>query len=105
DLSRRLIAIREELLGPFHVVAPCPHQGRCGLLAPGNERHWCHHFAEPPAEAFQSADWRRFSTELGIDLRSLPVSFLVLDRAMPKPSPGARQVGRSRRYKGYTTYL
>ncbi|MFM7213295.1 MAG: small ribosomal subunit Rsm22 family protein, partial [Verrucomicrobiota bacterium] len=46
--SRALIAMREELLGSFHPVAPCVHAARCGLLAAGQERHWCHFFANPP---------------------------------------------------------
>lgn len=105
DLSRRLIAIREGLRSSFHLVAPCTHRERCGLLSPENARHWCHHFAKPAPEAFTSAHWARFGRELRIDLRSLPVSFLVLDRREPTAAAGARVVGRPRRYKGYTTYL
>ncbi len=104
-LSRKLITIREELKGGFKVIAPCPHQLRCGILAPENSRHWCHHFAEPAQEAFTSSEWARFGKELGIDLRSLPVSFLVLDRREPKPAPSGRVIGRARKYKGYSTYL
>ncbi len=80
EAGRRLIACREKLRGGFRVVAPCTHQGPCGLLAPGNERHWCHHFAPSPAETFTDGDWARFARLAGIDLRSLPLSWLVLDR-------------------------
>lgn len=105
ELSKKLISIREELQAGFRTIAPCPHQGRCGMLTPENERHWCHHFAKAPAEAFQSAQWREFATSLNIDLRSLPVSFIVLDRKAPEPAPGARVIGRPRRYKGFSSFL
>ncbi len=96
--SLALIAIRERLRTDFHVVAPCPHQGPCGILAPGNEPHWCHHFAPPPGFVFRDRDWARFAREMEIDLRSLPVSFLVLDRrpAPPLPPDTARIIGRPR---------
>lgn len=106
ELSRKLIELRERLLTAFRVVAPCPHQARCGMLAPENARHWCHHFAEPAPEAFTESHWVRFGKELKIDLRSLPVSYLVLDRREVPPVPGPiRVIGRPRRYKGYTNYL
>lgn len=103
DASRRLIAIRERLLGSFRVVAPCTHQARCGLLTAANERHWCHHFADPPTSAFTDAHWARFSALTGIDLRSLPLSYLVLDRrtAPPLPEDTVRLIGRPRVYKGH----
>lgn len=35
----RIIALREHLIGSgAHVAAPCPHDGRCPLMAPD----WCH---------------------------------------------------------------
>ncbi len=77
--SRLLIDVRERLRPDAAVVAPCTHQEACGLLAGGNDRHWCHHFAAPPPEAFTDPGWGRFASETGIDLRSLPVSFLVTD--------------------------
>lgn len=106
ETSRRLIALREELLArsagaALNVIAPCTHLKDCGMLAKGNEPHWCHHFASPPAEVFMDADWTRFSDELGIDLRSLPLSYLVLDRRPrpPLPEGAARLIGRPRVYK------
>lgn len=101
EASLALIAIRERLRTRFHVVAPCLHGGPCGLLAPGNEPHWCHHFAAPPSWVFTDADWGRFASLLGIDLGSLPVSCLVLDRRpAPAPPPGAvRMLGRPRLLK------
>ena len=103
--SRALGAVRERLREHFAIVAPCPHQGACGLLTPGQERHWCHHFAEPPRWVFTDGDWSRFATLTGIDLRALPLSYLVLERradAVPAlPAGAARIIGQPRVYKPY----
>lgn len=100
-VSRALGAVRERLLGTFDVLAPCTHAAACGLLAAGREQDWCHFFARPPAEAFTSAFWRRFSDELGIDLRALPYSFLALARrSEPLVPRGTRVLGRPRLLKG-----
>lgn len=107
EASGRLISIREQLRDSFRVVAPCTHGKACGLLTPENERHWCHHFAEPPPEIFTDSDWIRFGKLAGVDLRSLPYSYLVLDRRpAPEPKPTAvRLLGRPRVYKGYCLVL
>lgn len=107
EASLTLIAIRERLRAHFNLIAPCPHQGRCGILAPENERHWCHHFATPPPEVFTDSGWARFTNQLGIDLRDLPVSFLVLDRrpAPALPTDVARLIGHPRLYKGHAQLL
>ena len=91
----------------MNVVAPCTHQQRCGILDEGNESHWCHHFAKPPSEIFQDGNWTRFAKMTGIDLRSLPLSFLVLDkRPVPTLPPGAtRLIGHPRVYKPYALAL
>ncbi len=104
--SRKLIAIREELNGPMQPVAPCLHSNRCGLLAPENERHWCHFFAPPPNLVYTDSDWVHFGKIMGIDLRSLPASFLVMDRrpvapVAPVPDGRVRVLGKPRMYKGY----
>jgi len=100
--SRRLSARREELRGEHAVLAPCPHQERCGMLAPENERHWCHLFARPPQEAFTEGRWSELGRELSIDLRSLPYSYLALARcALPAASAAtARVLGRPRHRRG-----
>lgn len=106
--SRRLIeAVREELRPQFHAVAPCTHQAQCGLLDPKNAPHWCHHFAQPPAAIFQDSRWSEFGRELGIDLRALPYSFLVLEREVTVPFPPgcSRVLGRPREAKGFTKIL
>jgi len=103
-VSRRLIELRENVRGQLKLWAPCPHQLQCGMQALENQRHWCHHFAEPPQEVFNSGDWTRFGKEMAIDLRSLPLSYLVFDRRPPPPRP-ARLIGRPRVYKGYALAL
>ncbi len=107
ETGRRLSAVRERLLAHFHPVAPCVHRAACGMLAAGNERHWCHFFAHAPAEVFQDAGWALFSRELGIDLRSLPLSFLVMDRRAPLPCPQGtvRMIGHPREYKAHALLL
>ena len=103
DASRKLISARERLLDEFNVVSPCTHKTACGMLSPGNERHWCHHFASPPPEVFTDSNWVRFGKLAGIDLRSLPLSYLVLDRrkVAPLPEDSVRVIGRPRVYKAY----
>lgn len=103
ESSRRLIEFREMAREKFQFVAPCPHQATCGLR--GNEKDWCHFFGEVPSWAHQSAEWREIATRLGIDLRSLPLSYLCLSKsAVELPSRG-RLLGRPRAYKGYVTSL
>src|SRR5205823_5750559 len=106
--SRALIEARERLREHFLPIAPCTHQAACGLRAPENERHWCHHFASPPAGIMADSNWVRFANRAGIDLRSLPYSFLVLERkGLRDPVPGllpdgcSRIIGAPRFYKGY----
>jgi SAM-dependent methyltransferase len=109
--SRRLIAeVREPLLaaGGWVPVAPCTHGRGCGLMAPENERHWCHSFGRAPSEAFQDGGWAELARGQGIDLRSLPYSFLVLARAeagSPGPGGRARLLGAPREYKGFLKVL
>jgi len=108
ETSRKLIAVRERLLARFRVIAPCPHAAACGMLASGNERHWCHHFARVPGYVHTDPGWGRFAQTLEIDLSSVPFSFLVLDRrpAVEKPdSREARVIGVPRYYKGYAKVL
>lgn len=106
ESGRSLQSVRDSLLERFAVVAPCTHGAPCGLQTAGNERHWCHHFADPPPEVFTSGDWARFAARAGIDLRALPYSFLALERGdrgrSPMPPSGTyRILGRPRTYKGY----
>ena len=103
--SRRLIEVRERLLADFTPVAPCTHVACCGMLAPENAPHWCHHFARPPSAIFQDAGWAEFAREIGIDLRSVPYSFLVLARNAVQPPGFSRIIGEPREAKGYARVL
>jgi len=107
ESSLNLIAVRERLRDKMNIIAPCTHQAPCGILAPGNESHWCHHFASPPPEVFTDGNWAKFGELAGVDLRSLPVSFLVLDRRPVPPLPGGavRLIGRPRIYKPHALIL
>jgi hypothetical protein len=105
--SRALCEVRDELRDAFTLIAPCPHQSPCGILAEGNERQWCHHHGEPPRGVKGDPDWIRFAKRAGIDLRSLPYSFLAMERtalraAPPTVPPGiARFLAGARFYKGF----
>lgn len=79
-VARRLQQLRDRIRFSHTLVAPCPHQGVCGLLLPGHENDWCHHFAPPPPGVHADPDWVRFARLAGIDLRSLPYAFLVAQR-------------------------
>ena len=113
DVANQLVAWRERLRKKFSVVYPCPHQGTCGLTAPENAPHWCHHFAAPPAGVFADSNWVKFGQRAGIDLRSLPYSALVLEKtsshaesvsAAPPDSLG-RIIGRPKVSKPYTRFI
>jgi hypothetical protein len=106
-VSRQLGALRDEFLPRFQVVAPCPHGNRCPVLAPGNERDWCHFFAPPPAEIFADSNWVKFGQRAGIDLRSLPYCFVALDRRTPAEPPSglSRVIGRVETFKPYARLL
>jgi len=110
--SRDLSAMRDELRNDFTVVAPCPHQSACGMLAPENEPHWCHFRAPVPKGVLAHGGWVRFGQQAGIDLRSLPYSFLVLERTgVRETTPGlpasgcARVLAGCRFYKGYARLI
>lgn len=104
DISRKLSELRTIFLQAGHqLIAPCTHALSCPMLQSKNERHWCHFFAHPPTEIFQSAFWRKVSHQVGIDLRSLPYSYLVFSRhhSPQWPSDTERLIGHPRSYKGY----
>jgi len=109
EVSRGLQVIRGELLERFRVLAPCPHQGSCGLLGEGRERDWCHFFAHPPVGIFADSNWVKFGQRAGIDLRSLPYAFLALeDKSLPAPAEEkalVRVLGRPRHFKPYARAL
>jgi len=99
--SRALGEVRARLLDTLDVLAPCTHQAACGALAPGNDP-WCHLFARAPQAVYTEGRWAEFGRELGLDLRSLPYSFLALARRgrFTLDGPRARQLGRPRLERG-----
>lgn len=108
ETSRRLASIRATLERAGHrLVAPCTHQNPCPMFAPENDRHWCHFFAPPPTEVFQSAFWRDVSRRVEIDLRSLPYSYLASTR-LEAPAPSLRTerlIGHPRERKAHCQML
>jgi hypothetical protein len=107
-VSRQIIGIRETLTASFHIVAPCPHQGACGLLAVGRERDWCHFFAEPPPGVQNDSNWVRFGHRAGVDLRSQAYAYLVLEKkpaVAPLPDNASRILGRAEHFKGFARIL
>ena len=111
DVGRGLATVRDTLLEEFRVVAPCTHRNTCPLLAPGRENDWCHFFAPAPGEIFAHGDWVNFGKRAGIDLRSLPYSFLLLDRRPAAEGTGtsdetlSRVIGRPEFFKPYARLL
>lgn len=103
--SRALIAVREALSTRFSAVAPCPHAKPCGMLAAGNEHHWCHFFTPFPSHAAQDARWSQLGRELGIDLRALPYSFLVLQNEPATSADAARIIGTPEEKRGHFAVL
>jgi hypothetical protein len=106
ETSRALGRVRNSVLADFRVVAPCTHADSCPVLGPGNERHWCHFFAPPPPNIFADSNWVKFGQRAGIDLRSLPYSFIALDRGWPGEATGlSRVIGRPEKFKPYLRLL
>ena len=100
-ISRRLGELRDRLVASHDVLAPCTHSARCGALASGDA--WCHFFARPAPEVYTEGKWAEFGRELGIDLRSLPYSFIALARPGQlslREGPNARLLGRPRLTRG-----
>jgi SAM-dependent methyltransferase len=98
--SHALGEVRARLAATLDVLAPCTHQAACGALASSGS--WCHSFARPPEEVFTEGRWAELGRELGIDLRSLPYSFLAVARrgTFELAGPAARLVGRPRLTRG-----
>lgn len=116
EVSRQLGRIRDDLRATFRVVAPCTHALPCPMFAEGNERHWCHFFAPPPAEIFADSNWVKFGQRAGIDLRSLPYCFIAAERSgeatgsSPNETAGqdagwSRVIGRVEHFKPYARLL
>jgi ribosomal protein RSM22 (predicted rRNA methylase) len=106
EISRKLLSIREDVRRTQNILAPCPQTGPCPMLQDKNAKHWCHNFAEAPAEVFHSGFWRQFSRTLKIDLRSLATSFLILSKhPVPMQKRGDRILGRSKKLKSHVELI
>lgn len=110
--SRWLNQVRDACRGKLEILAPCTHQAPCGMLAADQAGNWCHFFAAVPSEVFRSAFWRKASQELGIDLRSLPLSYLVAARREGSAEKEEkvenrdwRILGRGRANKAYCRWI
>ena len=102
ELSRKLGSLRKLFLkAGHHLIAPCTHECECPMFQEKQERDWCHFFAKPPTEIFQSSFWHEASRELGIDLRSLPYSYLAFSKKKKSPSEAERLLGHPRVLKGH----
>ena len=86
---RCLLGMRQAFVEmDMDIAAPCPHREECVLLA-GRTRAWCH-FTMPPAGAPR---WlTTFSERAGLGKERLSLSFLLVRKARPAPSGGARVV-------------
>lgn len=106
--GRKLPGLRDKLFAQgFRAVAPCTHQKRCPLNVEPKSSHWCHHFAPVPSEVFQDAQWAEFAKQLKIDINTLPLAYLVLERERPVPdvTDHSRIIGEPRAYKAYCKIL
>lgn len=92
--GRKLSEFRDAIRATHNLLAPCPHQEPCSALA-HSERDWCHFFAEPDPTMFTDGDVVKLARELGVDLRSLPYSFVCASRSIePAARPASRMLGR-----------
>ena len=72
-------------------MAPCTHALGCPLKDSGND--WCHFHVTPPNEVFTESFWAEFSSEMGIDLRALSTSYLVMSKSKQQGFTGKRLIG------------
>lgn len=104
--SRMLIHVRELLKETFSIVAPCTHQESCGLLAEGNEAHWCHHFAPAPPTAHQDPFWGHFRKEMNLDVGPVAYSFLVVAKETTLLEDGASHlIGKPLKFPKFVRVL
>ena len=105
DCSRALIDIRETVRETHTLIAPCPHQGACGLLREENAAHWCHHFAPAPAHAHQDPFWGHFRREMNLEIGPVAYSFLVADKSAQPDSGLSHLIGKPLRAPKYLRVL
>jgi len=100
--STKLAKLREYFKRSYEIIGPCPHSEKCPMLT--QEKHWCHNFAHAPSSVFQDGNWAEFAKRLKIDLRTLPYSFLAMEKNAT-PQKSQHHIGRARVYKGYVSTL
>jgi hypothetical protein len=108
ELSRKLGSVRNIFINAgHHLIAPCVHNQPCPMFEQKNSHDWCHFFAPPPTEIFQSSLWHEASRELGIDLRSLPYSYLAFSRHHHPSAIGSKErlIGYPRALKAHGKIL
>ena len=108
EVSRKLGSLRNIFQqAGHHLIAPCVHENPCPMLDQGREGDWCHFFAKPPLEIFQSSFWHDVSHKLGIDLRSLPYSYLAFSRHWKPsyPPSSERLIAHPRELKAHCKLL
>ena len=87
--STILVQLRERLREQgFVALAPCPQTGPCPFsnqpkpqpeqTTNGVPLDWCHFQARSAPQAFHSAFWSKVASELSLDLRDLPLCYLVM---------------------------
>jgi len=117
--SRKLSEVRDQMIkiakrenNPWEVLFPCPACEKCGMLKDENSSHWCHFFAASDPAWHQDAGWAEFATKLKVDLRTVPLSALVMVREKVADSVSlsglgddARIIGKPRAYNGYVKVL
>jgi hypothetical protein len=103
DDSRRLQALRTELLEKgWHVWGPCTHAKLCPLLT-HSERDWCH-----DRFTWQQPDWlKAIEQHMPIKNGTLPCSWLMMRRDKPRLETTnlARVTGDLQQFKGFAKQL
>ncbi len=103
--SRRLIDVREQLRDTFTPIAPCTHTARCGMLTTKNAPPGAIISPDRPRPFSRTRAGRNSGRRSGIDLRSVPYSFLVLARTPAMPPGYSRIIGEPREAKGFARVL
>lgn len=92
SVSKRMSSIREHFLEKsWSIVAPCTHTMACPLREA--EKDWCHFHVAPDGSVYTDGFWAEFGSEMGIDIRSLSTSYLVMSQSHFELPEGKRLIG------------
>lgn len=75
--SKQLSSLIPQIAESQQILAPCMTPMNCPMNTADHDDDWCHNFARIPQEAAEQSLWGHVKTQLGIDTRSAPYSFLV----------------------------